>query len=171
MSESVLTYMKIIFLFGFTLHNIEEAIWLPEWSKFAKKFHEPVESSQFIFAVIIVTIAGYILTALDILFGFPGNFFNYLYLGFIGMMCINTIFPHLLSTIVLKKYTPGLITALALNLPFSLILIFGYIEKGINIYYLLVSIIIVSGVVLISLKYLFKLGKILLNFSNQSPAI
>jgi len=165
-NESVLNAIKIIFLLGFTLHNLEEAIWLPKWSKYARKFHEPVETNQFIFAVIVVTIIGYILTALDLLIGDSGNFVNYIYLGFVGMMGINSVFPHLVSTIVLKKYAPGLITALFLNLPFSLILIIGHIKNGINIFYLLVAIIIVSGLVLISLKYLFRLGRILINFSD-----
>jgi hypothetical protein len=165
-NESVLNAIKIIFLLGFTLHNLEEAIWLPKWSKYARKFHKPVESNQFIFAVIVVTIIGYILTALDLLIGDSGNFVNYIYLGFIGMMGINSVFPHLVSTIVLKKYAPGLITALFLNLPFSLILIIGHIKNGINIFYLLVAIIIVSGLVLFSLKYLFRLGRILINFSD-----
>ena len=166
MNESVLNAIKIIFLLGFTLHNLEEAIWLPKWSKYARKFHKPVESNQFIFAVIVVTIIGYILTALDLLIGDSGNFVNYIYLGFVGMMGINSVFPHLASTIVLKKYAPGLITALFLNLPFSLILIVGHIKNGINIFYLLVAIIIVSGLVLFSLKYLFRLGRILINFSD-----
>ena len=166
MNESVLNAIKIIFLLGFTLHNLEEAIWLPQWSKYARKFHEPVETNQFIFAVIVVTIIGYILTALDLLIGDSGNFVNYIYLGFVGMMGINSVFPHLVSTIVLKKYAPGLITALFLNLPFSLILIIGHIKNGINIFYLLAAIIIVSGLVLFSLKYLFRLGSILINFSD-----
>lgn len=166
MNESVLNAIKIIFLLGFTLHNLEEAIWLPKWSKYARKFHEPVETNQFIFAVIVVTIIGYILTALDFVIGDSGNFVNYIYLGFVGMMGINSVFPHLVSTIVLKKYAPGLITALFLNLPFSLILIIGHIKNGINIFYLLVAIIIVSGLVLFSLKYLFRLGRILINFSD-----
>lgn len=166
MNEPVLNAIKIIFLFGFTLHNLEEAIWLPKWSKYARKFHEPVETNQFIFAVIVVTIIGYILTALDLLIGDLGNFANYIYLGFVGMMGINSVFPHLVSTIVLKKYAPGLITALFLNLPFSLILIIGHIKNGINIFYLLAAIIIVSGLVLFLLKYLFRLGRILINFSD-----
>lgn len=166
MNESVLNAIKIIFLLGFTLHNLEEAIWLPKWSKYARKFHEPVETNQFIFAVIVVTIIGYILTALDFVIGDSGNFVNYIYLGFIAMMGINSVFPHLVSTIVLKKYAPGLITALFLNLPFSLILIIGHIKNGINIFYLLVAIIIVSGLMLFSLKYLFRLGRILINFSD-----
>ncbi len=167
MSESIITAIKIIFLLGFTIHNIEEAIWLPQWSKSAKRFHEPVESNQFIFAVIIVTIIGYILTVLDILAGYPGNIFNYLYLGFVGMMGVNSIFPHLLSTILLRRYAPGLITAVFLNLPLSLVLILVYLRKGIDPIYLVLSVISLSGVILFSLKYLFKLGERLINFTSR----
>ena len=94
MSNEALIYIKIIFLLGFTLHNIEEALWLPKWSKNAENFHKSVEPNQFIFAVIVVTIFGYIITGIDILFGYPDNFFNYLYLGFVGMMGMNAILPY-----------------------------------------------------------------------------
>ncbi len=87
-------------------------------------------------------------------------------LGFIGMMGINAVFPHLVATIVLKKYAPGLITGLLLNLPFSLIIIHWHIKNGINVFYLFVSIVTVSVLVLFSLKYLFPMGKKLVNYSN-----
>ena len=166
MNESVMDFMKIIFLMGFTLHNLEEALWLPKWSKHARKFHEPVEADEFIFAVIVVTILGTILTALDIMFGRPGSFINYVYLGFIGMMCLNALFPHLAATVVLKRYAPGLITALLLNLPFSLIIIIGHIKGGITILYLIIAVVVVGGLVLFSLKPLFKLGRVLIDFSD-----
>ena len=166
MNESVMDAMKILFLLGFTLHNLEEALWLPKWSQHVKKYHEPVEPNEFVFAVVVITIIGYVLTALDILVGHPGSFINYVYLGFIGMMCLNSLFPHLAATVALKRYAPGLITALFLNLPFSLIIIIGHIKGGINIIYLIMAVVIVGGVVLISLKQLFKLGRILIDFSD-----
>lgn len=164
MNETVMNTVKIMFLLGFTLHNLEEALWLPRWSRDAGKYHRPVEAIPFIFAVIVVTMIGYILTALDVLIGDPGNIVNYLYLGFIGMMGINAIFPHLAATVVLKKYAPGLMTALFLNLPLSFIIIIGHFQNGISIFYLLAAIVIVSVPMLFSLKYLFRLGKILIDF-------
>ncbi len=166
MDETTLNFLKIIFLFGFTLHNIEEAIWLPKWSKYAKRFHESVTADQFIFAVIVVTIIGYVLTALEFLFGLQNNLINLIYLGFVGMMGINTIFPHLLAAIKIRKYSPGLITAIFLNLPFSSIIIWGYIISGINALALILSILAVSAIILFSLKYLFKLGSRLINFDE-----
>jgi hypothetical protein len=164
MNDIITISLKLLFLLGFTLHNLEESAWLPEWSKYANKFHEPVERNQFVFAVIIITMIGYIITLIDLLFGSAGNIPNYLFLGFIGMMGINSIFPHLVSTIVLKKYAPGLITGILLSLPISLIIIIRYIQNGINIYYLILSFIVVSSLTLFSLKYLFKLGAKLIKY-------
>jgi len=130
MTELMAISIKLLFLMGFTLHNLEESVWLPEWSKHAKKFHEPVERNQFIFAVIIVTMLGYLITLVNILFDQPGNILNYVYLGFIGMMGLNSIFPHLVATFILKKYAPGLLSGILLNLPISLIIIIHYLQKG-----------------------------------------
>lgn len=163
MNDSTLA-LKLIFLLGFTIHNIEESIWLPEWSKHAKKFHEPVERNQFIFAVIIVTIIGYLVTVAEIIDNTPGSIFTYIYLGFIGMMGLNTILPHLAATILLKKYAPGLITALLLNLPLSIIIIARYIESGINVYYLIIAIMAITVITLALLKPLFNLGNKLIRF-------
>ncbi len=163
MNDSTLA-LKLIFLLGFTIHNIEESIWLPEWSKHAKKFHEPVERNQFIFGVIIVTIIGYLVTVAEIIDNTPGSIFTYIYLGFIGMMGLNTILPHLAATILLKKYAPGLITALLLNLPLSIIIIARYIESGINVYYLIIAIMAITVITLALLKPLFNLGNKLIRF-------
>jgi len=43
----------LLFLFSITLHNIEESFWLPQWSKYAMKFHKQVEKDEFHFANMI----------------------------------------------------------------------------------------------------------------------
>ncbi len=164
MNDIITIALKFIFLLGFTIHNLEESVWLPEWSKHAKKFHKPVERNQFIFAVIIVTILGYLITVVEIINNNPGSVFSYIYLGFIGMMGLNTILPHLAATILLKKYAPGLITALLLNLPLSIIIISRYINAGINVYFLIIAILVVNGIVLSLLKPLFKFGEKIIKY-------
>lgn len=164
MNYNIILALKLIFLLGFTIHNIEESIWLPEWSKHAKKFHEPVERNQFIFAVIIITIVGYLVSVAEIIDNNPGSVFTYIYLGFIGMMGLNTIIPHLAATILLKKYAPGLITALLLNLPLSIIIIARYIAAGINIYFIIIAVLAFTGITLSSLKPLFNLGNKLIRY-------
>jgi hypothetical protein len=120
--------------------------------------------NQFVFAVIVVTIIGYFVTAAEIIENMPGGVFSYLYLGFIGMMGLNTFLPHVAATIILKKYAPGLITALLLNLPLSIIIILRYIDAGINVYYLIIAILTFSVVMLLLLKPLFKLGDRLIRY-------
>ena len=56
--------MKMLFLLGFSLHNLEEALWLPAWSKKAKRFHKEVAVNEFRFALILITSLGYVLTFL-----------------------------------------------------------------------------------------------------------
>jgi hypothetical protein len=164
MNDSITLSLKLIFLLGFTLHNFEESIWLPGWSKHAQKFHKPVEKNQFIFAVIIVTIIGYLVTVAEIIDNTPGSVFSYIYLGFIGMMALNTLLPHLAATILLKKYAPGLITALLLNLPLSIIIIARYIVAGINVYFFIIAVLAFTIIMLSLLKPLFKLGDKLIRF-------
>jgi hypothetical protein len=164
MNETIIIPLKLLFLLGFTLHNLEEALWLPQWSKHAERFHKPVERNQFIFALIIITLAGYLITLADIISGQSGNIINYVYLGFIGMMGLNAIIPHLAATIILKKYAPGLISGMLLNLPISLIIVFYHIQYGSNVFYFLIAMLGVTGLILFSLKPLFRLGGKLISY-------
>jgi len=116
--------MELLFLLGFSLHNIEEALWLPAWSKHARKYHKEVSPNEFRFAVIIVTAIGYLLTFQYFVFGGDYAAAKYIYLGFILVMVVNVFFPHLIATIVLKKYAPGLITGLMLNAPLGVYILF-----------------------------------------------
>jgi hypothetical protein len=43
--------MELIFLLSFSLHNIEEGLWLPGWSKYAGKYHPQVSKHEFHFAL------------------------------------------------------------------------------------------------------------------------
>ena len=37
--------IELLFLLGFTLHNLEEALWLPQWSKHARKYRKEVSEN------------------------------------------------------------------------------------------------------------------------------
>lgn len=53
-------YLVALFCIAITLHNIEEAIWLPEWSQQASMFHKPVTPGEFRFAVTVITMLAYL---------------------------------------------------------------------------------------------------------------
>lgn len=149
----------LFFPIAITLHNLEEAIWLPAWTKHAKQFHKPIESNVFYFAVIFVTILAYLSTFLAV--AFPSSWlWKYIFHGFLGAMILNTIFPHLVTTIILRRYSPGLITGLFLLLPINSIILYQSVMLGhIKLTDLMISILIVSLVLLSFLPLFFKIGE------------
>jgi len=149
--------MELLFLLCFSLHNIEEALWLPAWSKHAKRYHKEVTENEFRFAVIIVTAIGYLITFQYLLF--PANEISkFIYSGFILMMVVNVIFPHLIATVVLRRYAPGTITGVLLNAPVGVYILTAKIESRDDLIGLVIGCAAVSVVILFLLKYLFKAG-------------
>jgi hypothetical protein len=150
--------IELLFLLGFTLHNLEEAVWLPAWSKYASKFHPVVKKDEFRFAVIGVTAIGYLLTFFHLTDNQNSALIEYLYYGFILMMCLNALFPHLVATVALKRYSPGLITGLSLNVPLGISLIRQGLLNGIVPLCLMIAALLLTVIMLILINLLFKIG-------------
>jgi drug/metabolite transporter (DMT)-like permease len=149
--------MEMLFLLSFSLHNIEEALWLPAWSKHAERYHKKVTENEFRFAVIIVTAIGYLITFQYFLF--PGNQISkFIYSGFVLMMVANAIFPHMLATIALRRYAPGTITGVMLNVPVGAYILTEKINIRDDITGLIIGCAAVSFIILLLLKHLFKAG-------------
>ncbi len=156
----------VFFPLAITLHNFEEAIWLPKWSKYAKQFHKPIEANEFYFAVIFVTILAYLSTFLAIAFQ-SSWLWNHIFYGFLGAMILNTFVPHLVSTIILRKYSPGLATGLFLLVPINSVILYQSVMLGhIKLLDLTLSILVVSFTLLSLLPVFFKIGKKLADQMN-----
>ncbi len=149
--------IELIFILGFSLHNLEEALWLPKWSKYATKYHKEVSENEFRFAVMIITAIGYLLTFLYILFA-TVPICKYVFLGFVLMMVLNVIFPHLASSILLKKYAPGTITGILLNGPIGIYILSSKITNTNDLLYTILSSIIVTTFFLLLINMLFIIG-------------
>ncbi len=154
----------LLFLFSITLHNIEEALWIPRWSRYTEKFGKQVSGDEFHFAVLVITILAYLATGLFIFF--PQNLIlKYFFFGFMGAMIFNVIFPHLILTIILKKYSPGLITGVLLIMPFnSLIIVSSLNNSIINLNEVIISTIVVGILLLILIPTLEKIGGKLIDY-------
>ncbi|HCQ89909.1 MULTISPECIES: HXXEE domain-containing protein [unclassified Clostridium] len=154
----------LLFLFSITLHNIEEALWIPRWSRYTQKFGKQVSGDEFHFAVLVITILAYLATGLFIFF--PQNLIlKYFFFGFMGAMIFNVVFPHLILTIILKKYSPGLITGALLIMPFnSLIIISSLNNSIINLSEVVISTIVVGILLLILIPILEKIGGKLIDY-------
>ena len=89
------------------------------WSKrIPLKVHPTVTTRQFVIAVTFLTVAGFILTyiALKHLQNATGYL---LVLGIQAILLFNAFIPHIGSTIRFRMYSPGVITAIVITLPFS----------------------------------------------------
>ncbi len=123
------TLLSWLFALAITVHNLEEAIWLPAWSQSARRWHHPVGVREFRFAVAILTFLAYLAAYLSMI-GRKGSPAAYILEGYALAMLLNVVFPHLLATFILKRYTPGTATALFLNLPITSLLLYQGIKEG-----------------------------------------
>jgi hypothetical protein len=136
MAEGDMTFFTLTWLFvlAVALHNLEEALMLPAWSQKAGRWHYPVSATEFAFAVIVLTAAA-AATALAANLGGKGSAGAYLVCGYALAVLLNVLFPHLLVTLVLRRYAPGTMTAVVLNLPACALLLDHalreqYVEMG-----------------------------------------
>jgi hypothetical protein len=118
-----------LFPVAVTLHNLEEAIWLPAWSNHAGKWHRPVSPFAFRFAAAVFTAMAFTVTIWSALAG-PESAGTYLLTGFALAMLLNVLAPHLLASVVMRRYMPGLGTAIALNLPVTVMLLRSAFAEG-----------------------------------------
>ncbi len=112
------------------VHNLEEAPFMEQWSKnLPLPIHPIVSTRQFVAAVSVLTIAGFSITYFGI------NTSNQpigisIILGIQMVMLVNVFVPHLASAIRFLKYSPGMVTGLLLNLPFSIYLFNRAMQEG-----------------------------------------
>ncbi len=103
----------------FTIHNIEEALSMAEWSvSVPSMIHPPVFSEQFAAAVAMLSILGFAVTALAWYLE-TGKYYIPIMNAFCALMFLNAFFPHILATVLYQKYAPGVISSLLINLPFT----------------------------------------------------
>lgn len=154
----------IFFPIAITLHNLEEAIWMPRWSLHAKRFRKPVEPGEFHFGIIVVTMLAYLSCFLAVTY--PSLFlFKHIFFGFLGAMILNAFIPHLGATIVFRRYSPGLLTGLLLLVPINSILVVKAIVSGdLQWFEFFSSTAVVAVVLLTLLPFLFRFGKRLIDY-------
>jgi len=115
----------------FALHNLEEAPSMEKWSKrLPLKIHPKFTTRQFVIAVTVITLAGFALTYVGV--EYLANRTGYLLvLGMQAILLVNAFIPHLATTIRFRMYSPGVITAVLITLPFSFYLFRRAFEENI----------------------------------------
>jgi len=112
--------LACFFALAVTAHNLEEAVWLPRFSRDAKFFGPKVAPS-----VLRATLLALTLFAWLCVWAARKNdgVATYVLCGYALAMLLNVALPHLALTLALRRYAPGLATALLFDLPASLLLL------------------------------------------------
>jgi hypothetical protein len=129
-----------LFIATFMIHDFEEIIFIERWMSryhvivcsvlpkcFRRWFNsfQSIKSSQFSVAValeLIVFIPTTILAA---------EFHSYLlFIGFNAILLIH-VFTHFFQSLILRMYTPGVVTAIVVTLPYSVYLFYRLADMGI----------------------------------------
>ena len=106
----------------FMLHNMEEAPFMERWSKrLPLKIHPAVTTRQFMAAVTFLTIGSFLLTYASLEWLAPPTGYL-LILGMQAILFVNVFIPHLVTTICFRLYSPGVVTAVLITIPFSIYL-------------------------------------------------
>ena len=116
-----MTLTQFYFLFPalFMLHELEEIIWMPA---FVKKLSAQFPDNRFLayytpFSFNAIVFEQFLILLLSLFLSY--QFSNYTIYATIVIAYIYHVFGHLIQTIVLRKYVPGLLTGILTSL-FSL---------------------------------------------------
>jgi Protein of unknown function with HXXEE motif len=149
-----------LFTLGVLVHNTEEAIWLPAWAASVRPLRFTVSSNVFRFAAVAQSLLLVLLTAAAFLSA-PRGPAAYGFAGYVFAMLINVFVPHVVASIALRKYMPGMATAVGLNLPLGLLFLHRALADGFVVWGTLVwAAPFVAFLVLLSIPILFAIGRI-----------
>jgi len=152
-------YLQLLFPVLVALHNTEEAIGLPRWTQRSGPWFGGVQPAVFRFAVVVFTVLAFVVTALSAVSG-KRSFWGNLTFGYMIAMLINALVPHIAVSVVRRTFMPGVITAVALNLPILSFLAVLALQQGyVSNHDALVFSIAVPLFLALMIPLLFKLGK------------
>jgi hypothetical protein len=115
--------MQWLFPVAVTLHNSEEAIGMPKWAAaHSRQLPAHPGNTKIWFGLLLLTLAAFSVTYLSARKG-KGSVWAYLLFGAAAAMLVNVFVPHIPATLVFGEYTPGVVTAVLINLPVMSILL------------------------------------------------
>jgi len=139
-----MTSVQFYFLFPslFMLHELEEIVWMPSFvKKISVQFPDNLILSYYTpFAFNAIVLEQFLILLLSLFLSYWFN--NYTIYATIVIAYIYHVFGHLIQTVVIRKYVPGLLTGILTSL-FSLYNLkneFPFILYGYSLFTLLVII-------------------------------
>jgi len=147
---------------AFALHNLEETMGMEKWTHSLKSpLIGTVTTLQFGTAAAIFTVLGFTIIPGRDFIGNESVYFR-IVAGFTGMLCLNVLFPHVLASLYYRRYAPGVFTAVLINLPLTLAILFRMHVAGTLPLSELIKSVVIGGFIGIMLAFTFlRFGKML----------
>jgi hypothetical protein len=124
-------FQKLQWLFpiAVTLHSLEEAFRLPDWlSNHTRQLPIQPGRTKIWFGLALLTLAAFTVTYLSSRKG-KQSLWAYLLFGYVTAMLVNVLLPHLPATLIFGEYTPGVLTAIFINLPVMSVLMYRAVSE------------------------------------------
>ena len=121
--------LQWLFPIVLTAHNLEEAATQRRFAATHARLLWKVGPSEFRFAIVVVTVAGWAVTYMSWRSG-RESVWSYLLFGYVVAMLANVLVPHVPAAFVFRGYVPGLVTAVVLNLPVMCLLAMRAVREG-----------------------------------------
>jgi F0F1-type ATP synthase assembly protein I len=148
-----------LFTLGVLAHNAEEAVALPGWAAANTRWRVRVGASAFRFAAAVQSLLLIMLTVVAFI-GPAQGIAAYVFTGYVFAMVVNVFAPHLIASLVLRRYMPGTATALLFNLPLGVLFIERALAEGFVAWGTLVWAAPVTALgILLSIPVLFAAGR------------
>lgn len=115
-----LSFRKMQWLFPVVvaLHNGEEAFFMPKWvAAHRRQLLLHPRAGVILPGLLIVTLAAFAISILSFRRG-KESVSAYLLFGGAAAMLVNVFVPHVPATLAFREYTPGVVTAVLIDLPF-----------------------------------------------------
>lgn len=120
--------LQWLFPIAVTLHNSEEAVFMPKWVSAHRQIPFHPGATKIWLGLLILTLAAFAVTYLSAHHG-KGSFWAYLQFGYVAAMLVNVLIPHIPATLAYGEYTPGVVTAIFVNLPVMSFLLFKAVRE------------------------------------------
>jgi hypothetical protein len=117
-------FLPLLFATGVTLHDLEEALWLPGWMRtrtHVKTVFDPHPKAYWVGTSLVSFVVWIAALAVGIWPTVPP--FHLVLSGFALAMAVNAVVPHLSMSLIQRSYMPGTATGMLFNLPLAVLLI------------------------------------------------
>ena len=116
----------VLYLAAFTIHNAEEALFLPEWARRARPVSVEVDRRSFLILLAVLTLLSYGAGLAFLLRGSAEALPRLLFLGLAAATLVNVFVPHLAGSVAARRLMPGAASGVALVLPASCAVLAAY---------------------------------------------